>query len=662
MRTFGNSQGAHLREELLSAYLDGQVTAAERAQAEAHLQTCPACREVLEGLRQTVALLQALPRVPTPRAFTLSEAQVGIRRPEARPWWSGAWVRGLGALTAVAVVALLATTMLRAPGWAPQATVARALPTSTVSQPEVAEAVVESAAAPQALAAEPAPAPVTQVVEAPQAEARQVAPPIEAEAADAAAPAAVPAPAEPAAAKAGEPLAEVQAPPQELPAAPTQALALEVEAPPAAPAQAPARALEGGPQAPGAGLGGGIGAGGTGIGAAALAAVGPEAALTPAAAPAAAAFGSVLPKSAGAAYSDWESLVLLDANSDGRELVRAAGVYAPDISDDRSWVAYRSEGLEGMEIGLASWDGATQQRLVSDGELAAEPLAPGYASRSIQTMRWLPGQKALGVVTTAFPENVDQPPVQELWRVAVPSGERTRILEMGMMGRVFFSSDGQRMAVLEYGTIEAPEGSLTLYGADGSKGQQVLQFPAAPGTPAGATQLQWAANGSLLLAVPDGSAPGLTLYRVSKDGSATQAGRIEAQEAFWSPDGGRLAYTRAATGATGDRELVLAQADGADPQVFAPLRDGQFLGWSPDGKLFLYVDDYEVYVGGPARKPELVGNLISVFDPRWAAPGQIVALLDQGAEWMLVWRNLETGEAASLAALPKDISWDFVSP
>jgi Tol biopolymer transport system component len=154
----------------------------------------------------------------------------------------------------------------------------------------------------------------------------------------------------------------------------------------------------------------------------------------------------------------------------------------------------------------------------------------------------------------------------------------------------------------------------------------------------------------------------ITLVRVSAAGEAEQLGRIEAQETFWSPDGSRLAYIRPASAAAGGQELVLAGTDGADPQVVSALQNGQFLGWSPDGRQFLYADDYEVYAGGPGRKPEHLGNIVSLYDPRWAAPGQIVSLLDQGTGWMLVWRNLDTGESASLASLPKEISWDFVSP
>ena len=72
--------------ELLSPYLDGEVSPRGRERVEQHLATCEACRQELEELRATVNLVQALPQVAPPRAFTLAEAPSrGFRLP-ALPW------------------------------------------------------------------------------------------------------------------------------------------------------------------------------------------------------------------------------------------------------------------------------------------------------------------------------------------------------------------------------------------------------------------------------------------------------------------------------------------------------------------------------------------------------------------------------------------------
>jgi anti-sigma factor RsiW len=56
-------------EELLSAYLDGEVTAEERALVDARLAESAEWRAVLEEVRETRQLLQGLPTVDAPPGF-----------------------------------------------------------------------------------------------------------------------------------------------------------------------------------------------------------------------------------------------------------------------------------------------------------------------------------------------------------------------------------------------------------------------------------------------------------------------------------------------------------------------------------------------------------------------------------------------------------------
>lgn len=62
--------------ELLSAYLDGMLTAAERAALEARLQTEPLLKRELAALRRTVALVKGLPVLKAPRNFILDASMV----------------------------------------------------------------------------------------------------------------------------------------------------------------------------------------------------------------------------------------------------------------------------------------------------------------------------------------------------------------------------------------------------------------------------------------------------------------------------------------------------------------------------------------------------------------------------------------------------------
>ncbi|MBZ0295485.1 MAG: hypothetical protein K8L99_23195 [Anaerolineae bacterium] len=66
--------------ELLSAYLDGEITDQERAELEGRLQADPVLRQELATLRQTVQLVNQLPILKSPRDLTLDVSTFTPRR------------------------------------------------------------------------------------------------------------------------------------------------------------------------------------------------------------------------------------------------------------------------------------------------------------------------------------------------------------------------------------------------------------------------------------------------------------------------------------------------------------------------------------------------------------------------------------------------------
>lgn len=97
-----NRKHARLRE-LVSSYIDDQVTASEHREVEEHLASCESCRLSLESMRFTVELLNDLPQIESRRDFTLTAAPeaVPVRR-------SAGWATGLAtSLAAMLLVALL---------------------------------------------------------------------------------------------------------------------------------------------------------------------------------------------------------------------------------------------------------------------------------------------------------------------------------------------------------------------------------------------------------------------------------------------------------------------------------------------------------------------------------------------------------------------------
>ncbi|MSP13142.1 MAG: hypothetical protein EXR62_09310 [Chloroflexi bacterium] len=95
-------------QELLSAYLDNEISDQERELVERHLHTCEECQETLAELRWTTNLIQQVSPVPIPRSFTLPTTVEPIlaRRP-AHPGrvihYSLRWATAAAALLLVVV-------------------------------------------------------------------------------------------------------------------------------------------------------------------------------------------------------------------------------------------------------------------------------------------------------------------------------------------------------------------------------------------------------------------------------------------------------------------------------------------------------------------------------------------------------------------------------
>jgi hypothetical protein len=72
--------------ELLSSYLDGQLSPSDVTRLEARLKTDPQLTEVLSDLRATRTLLRKLPKRRAPRNFTLTRKMVGQNPPLPRTY------------------------------------------------------------------------------------------------------------------------------------------------------------------------------------------------------------------------------------------------------------------------------------------------------------------------------------------------------------------------------------------------------------------------------------------------------------------------------------------------------------------------------------------------------------------------------------------------
>ncbi len=77
------SRYPEITDELLSAYIDGVVTGAERSAVEQAVRDDPDVAWRLTTLQETVYLLRSLPAVQVPRSFVLTAEQLGKAMPES---------------------------------------------------------------------------------------------------------------------------------------------------------------------------------------------------------------------------------------------------------------------------------------------------------------------------------------------------------------------------------------------------------------------------------------------------------------------------------------------------------------------------------------------------------------------------------------------------
>lgn len=156
--------------EQLSPYLDGRLDERERAVLDRHLAGCAQCRVELEQLRQTVALLRAVPAVSAPRTFVLRPgdvaapagrgASVRLLDPGAsgeHPVWAGMrWATAAAALLLVGVVTYDVGVNTVAPEWsATQGAASLAAPAAPAAPSVTRELQQKSADAPERPAAAP---------------------------------------------------------------------------------------------------------------------------------------------------------------------------------------------------------------------------------------------------------------------------------------------------------------------------------------------------------------------------------------------------------------------------------------------------------------------------------------------------------------------------
>lgn len=115
------SHNNHVSTELLSAYIDGEVTREESARVEHHIAACQSCSNELASLRWTVELLHAVPAIPVPRSFVVRPIDLEPRGTQpglTLPSWLVTGLQWATVATAILAILVFGYDMLT-PGRAP---------------------------------------------------------------------------------------------------------------------------------------------------------------------------------------------------------------------------------------------------------------------------------------------------------------------------------------------------------------------------------------------------------------------------------------------------------------------------------------------------------------------------------------------------------------
>ncbi len=142
-------------EEMLSGYLDGELSRQEQAMVERHLARCSDCAQNLHTLRQTVAVLGQLPPVAVPRSFAIRPVPVAPRPGLFQTRRAYVYLRGATALAAILLAVVLAGDAFFT-GLAPYLTPARevAAPAAVVMREVEVEKAVQGVEADKEVAVE----------------------------------------------------------------------------------------------------------------------------------------------------------------------------------------------------------------------------------------------------------------------------------------------------------------------------------------------------------------------------------------------------------------------------------------------------------------------------------------------------------------------------
>jgi dipeptidyl aminopeptidase/acylaminoacyl peptidase len=328
-----------------------------------------------------------------------------------------------------------------------------------------------------------------------------------------------------------------------------------------------------------------------------------------------------------------------------KPLTHSGGVYLPNLSPDGQVVAFlqRVDDFH-VELWAVNADGTNQRRLVSITDLdtiGASVRDPSAVAINPYHYEWAAGTHILAFNTQQVFQGPGLSIDDDFNLVNVDTGEVKFVLLAGWGGEFALSPDGKRVA------LSTPT-NIILANVDGSDWRSLLTYEAVATYSEYRYYAQplWSPDGSLLrVAIPPADPLAeprqpTSLWLIPADGApAQQVGSVPAAPfqdipVTFSPDLATIIYFQeVGAPAENRRGLHIARPDGSGDWIYQQGNLVQFLGWSSDGRHFLFSQsgDQAMQLGSldapaaPASK-----DAVGIIAARWVDEGRYLFVEQRG--------------------------------
>jgi len=335
------------------------------------------------------------------------------------------------------------------------------------------------------------------------------------------------------------------------------------------------------------------------------------------------------------------------------------------FSDDGQVVAFYRLVNPGRELWVADIKSASVRRLVGLEDLRPQEGSASTLSAGFDQVTWIHGTHLLTAVPYIFtiPGGGDSgpPPEPVLW-VDADTGEQKASFPIDPGSQITYSPNGRMLVIAD------PERVRLIQADNPGASQTIFSYPPMCILDCYTPQPVWRADSSsFLLEIPsegmnpddflDGLEEPFTIWEVSADGNMmtrlSEIFRIPGTF-FFSPDLERVAYYRREN----TLDLHIANVDGSEDILYDSNQGGEFYGWAPDSRHFVY-QDTQLMMGDICGMTHLLTDVADAEFLGWLDATRFLMHVSTSGGWDL-YLGTAAGESTRLLGFGASVIYDYV--